>query len=454
MLFLFYVTAQVWLARADTAIGVYAAHGAVLRIVESSAQYLDDESDRSYAPFIMYPTSDTIWVDPSTGIERAANGTTVTLRSPRATLVNGALATIRGHAAAWSRRAFDPWAVLAEWRGDTTVRVAGRRMYRDYPRVALTRPGRFGVDTLLLDERTAIPVALERVEAHYFLGPIHVLYDYETWSDAGRGALYPASTTRLIDGALNESRYVDPYSGGVTLVRDDSAPAMVVPDTTVTLAVDPQQRFPADPLDTVAVGGGTYLLVNRAFTSVVSQQHDTVFVFDTPGGQDRAALERERIGQLFPGHHPVVLVALSPVWPHIAGLRYWVAHGATVVASDKIVPYLRTVLDRRWTLLPDDLERARAAIHPVIRPVGDSTSLASGQVRLYAMEGINSETVLLAYIAPSRFVWATDRIQIIAARNVLVDDVLHTAARHGLIPRATSGPHFRIIPWDSLPRGF
>jgi hypothetical protein len=148
-----------------------------------------------------------------------------------------------------------------------------------------------------------------------------------------------------------------------------------------------------------------------------------------------------------------VLVTMNPVWPHIAGMRYWLSQGATVVASEKIVSFLRQVLARQWTALPDEFEKERATLHPSIRPVRDSTLLAAGKVRLYPMEGINGETVLFAYIEPARFVWATDHVQIINARNIMVDDVLATAKRHGLSPLATSGPHFRIIPWDSLPHG-
>jgi hypothetical protein len=452
MLIPLYIAAQAWLARADSAVGITSARGAVLRLAGSNAKYFTDESDRWYAPFVIYPSADTVWVDPATGVERAVASQTLFIRSARATFADGAVASARAHAAAWIRRAFDPWAVLAEWRGDTAVRIAGRRLYRDYSRVALTRPGRYGVDTLLLDERTAIPVALARTETHYFLGPIHVVYDYQTWFDVGRGALYPMSTTRLIDGESAESRFVNLYTGGGALVPADSAPAIVVPDTAVRLAIDPHDLFAADPLDTIAVGPGTYLLVNHGFTSVVSLQRDTIFILDTPSGQERARLEHERVAQLFPGQHPYVLVAMNAVWPHIAGMRYWVSQGAAVVASRPVVPYLHSVLDRRWTALPDDFERARARLRPRIESVGDTALRAGGAIRLYPMDGINGETVLLAYIAPARFVWATDHIQIVNAHNILVDDVLKTAAHHALAPLLTSGPHFRAIPWDSLPR--
>jgi hypothetical protein len=145
---------------------------------------------------------------------------------------------------------------------------------------------------------------------------------------------------------------------------------------------------------------------------------------------------------------------MNAVWPHIAGMRYWVSQGATVVAARANVPYLRSVLEQRWTTLPDTLERRRAKTTLTLRAVDDSAELGGGRIRLFPMEGIEGETVLLAFIAPSRFVWATDHIQDISSDNVYVEDVRRTVSRHALAPATTSGPHFRIIPWaaiDSLP---
>ena len=38
------------------------------------------------------------------------------------------------------------------------------------------------------------------------------------------------------------------------------------------------------------------------------------------------------VGRLFPGHHPIVVVVTDLAWPHVAGVRYWVAMGATIVS--------------------------------------------------------------------------------------------------------------------------
>jgi hypothetical protein len=451
--------AQAWLTRAITAVGMPSPRGAVLRLVERSATFLTDESDRTYAPYIMQPGTDTVWLDPATGVEHAIYGARTYIRSERATwriTDSGAVADPRLHGQFWSHRAYDPWIVLTEWARDSSVRLAGERRYRDYDRVVLTRPDRFGTDTLYLDKRTALPIRLARMEAHYFLGTIHAAYVYTSWYNVSANAVYPISVTRSVGGQLDESRYIEIYEGGARVVARDSAPQIVVPDPALTLPLEPQHRFiTADVPDTVNASAGTYLLVSRSFTSVVSLQRDTIFVFDTPADQLRAAQDRAWTQRLFPGPHPIVLVAMNPVWPHIAGLRYWVAHGAAVVGSRPIVPYLRSVVAQRWTAMPDALEQQRSSVRPAFRAVDDSADFAGGRVKLYAMEGLDGETVLLASIVPSRFVWGSDHIQDITHPNIYVKELWQTVVRHAIAPAHTSGPHFRLIPWpviDSLAR--
>ncbi len=447
-------SARTWLARARSAVGLTAAGDSVIRIVESIEQPLADESDRPDPPYIGQITSDTVWVDPATGVER------VRLPGPRgATYLRGARATFRvgpdgatgdagAHSRLWGGRAFDVWAELEEWARDARVAVGGRCQYRAAMRIVLTRPGAFGAERLLLDEQTAIPIALERTEAHYFLGPYRARYLYATWTAVGARALYPVTATLMVDGEPEETRSAFP--GAVTLVGKGEAPPVAIPDSSLVLPIEPQHRFRSDSLTPVAVGGGTYLLVNRAFTSVASLAGDTVFLFDSPAGEVRARNERVLLDSLFAGRHPVVFVAMNHVWPHIAGMRYWVAHGATVVTSAANVSFVRSVLARRWAALPDELEAARARTRITVRGISDSASLAGGAVRLFPLEGTNGEGQLLAYLAPAHFVWASDHIQDISAPNIYVEDVRRTVRRHALAPAGASGPHFKLIPWASV----
>jgi hypothetical protein len=434
--------AVVWLARAARAVGLDTTGATVLRVTRAITRELDDQSDRAYPPFLVAVEQDTLWLDPATGIElvapgggsrvlRAATGTF--RRQPDSTFAPDAQA----HSRLWSDRALDPWAVLAEWRRDGHVRVEGPRTFRDYPRVVLARRGALGTERLLLDARTAIPVALERTEPHYFLGATRVAYLYQTWQGVDGRALYPYAVSRLVNGRQAWSATLIAPGAGAAILTRGEAPSLALRDTTV-MALNPGRRFADAEVDTVAAGPDTWLLVSPTFTSVVTRQADTVYLLDATAGDERARRDAAWVDRLFPRRRAIVVVALNPVWPHVAGLRYWVGRGATVVTPRAGAPFLRR------HLAPGD---GRAV---AMRVTGDSLTLGGGALRLYGMEGLNGEGVDLAWVAPAGLVWATDHIQDVSRPNIYLEDVRRTVERHRLAPRWTSGPHLRLVPWTTI----
>lgn len=448
------VSGPAWLARSAHALGMDVVGDSVLRITSVGVRLLTDQSDRPYAPYIVTAATDTVWYDPTTAVERVSvqlSGRGTYLRSPTATVrLNDSSSSPdpRMHSQLWSARAFNPWAVLGEWSERPSVRVSSECAYRDAKRVVLASAGALGEERLFLDERTAVPVKLERTESHYFLGPMRVEYVYATWSNAGTRAMAPLSVSRVVDGVPDESR------SGVTappvLIARSAAPPMTMPASSSPMPVAPDARFPALPPDTVRVGANTFLLVSPVFTSVVSLQRDTVFVLDATAGETRAKQDEAWVRRLFPGQHHVAVVTLNHVWPHIAGVRYWVSRGATVIASETTAPFVSSVLRKRWTEIPDELEKRRSTARIRITTVHDTLSLAGGALRLYPLSGINGEGGLLAYVPAAQFVWASDHVQTIREPNIYVEDVRQTVERFGLSPRYTSGPHFRLIPWTDV----
>jgi hypothetical protein len=440
------------LNEAFDAIGMSRVSGQVLRISPGTSRELTDQSDRAYPPFIQLFGADERWFDPATGVERASSptGRGATLRSARASYqASDSIVTAAPelHAILGAQRAFNPWAVVSDWRRDTTVRVVGRCTYPDGERIVLARRGALGDERLFLDPRSHIPMRLLTTELHYFLGPVHADYRYSAWSDVAPYVYYPTSAHKLTDGLGQETWTVLDHR----LVRVDSAPSLSVPRDGAPMPLLPPPRFGVAPPDTVRVGENTFLLVNDRFTSAVTLARDTVFVLDAAAGEERARHDSTWIATLFP-RRPVTLVLLNSVWPHIAGLRFWVASRASVVAPTLSRHTVEQAIARRWTERPDKFERQRATSPLRLRTIGDSLSLAAGAVRLYPLDGAGNEGTAMAYVATDRFLWASDRIQDVHAPSLYVVELLDAVRRHRIEPRWTAGPHTRRVPWADLQR--
>ena len=452
-------TASAWLARARGTIGWDTSPDRVLRVHAIDDITQSYQSDRSYPPFFSaYQTWD-VWLDRASGVERQANLSTVYpgADQPGATSLGTEHVTfvlrdtlVRGpntHTGAITRRALDPWAVLGDWTADSAVRVAGTCRFRDYDRIVLTRVGPYGVESLLLDPKTACPVALTRTEPHYLWGQLRTEYVYSTWIEADH-VVYPGAVFRVTDGAVDISRTVSQLS----LIPRDSAPSLAVPSgaAPMTPAVA-AFLLPTKP-DTIRVSSATYLLRNAGYAEAVTLAHDTVFVFDATQGDARAQADSQWIGRLFPGKHPIVVVVTDLAWPHVAGVRWWVANGATIVSHRSSRAFLQQIVDRRWTLAPDRLERVRARRPLVFRPVRDSLRLAAGGVTLYPIDGIASEGALMGFVGGDRFLWASDYVQTMSQATLYGREVNAAVQRAGIAPEQFGAEHLGLNTWAALVR--
>lgn len=414
------------------------------------------ESDRTYPPYLVDVTSIDQWFDPATGAERTASRTTIggyefastSLGDARASFVVRDTTLVPSpqlHAGRYQARPLDVWAVLTDWLAARDVRVEGQCTYRDYPRIVLTRRGARGPERLFLDAKSGYPVKLDRVEPHYLWGQVHVEYVWSTWDRVGAVHL-PGASFRMEDGRT----MVERVFGARRFVPRDSAPPLALPahDTAMTLATAGFMA-PVRP-DTARVSGKVVVLRNQGFGEVVALDRDTVFVFDATQGEERVRQDSAWIATLFPGHHPIVLVVTDLAWPHVAGVRAWVARGATVVGHRAARSFLEDVVNHRWTLAPDLLERTRARVRFRFRPVDDSVSLAGGDIVVFPIDGVASEVALAAFVRPARFLWASDYVQDVEAPTQYVDEVAAAVRRVGLSPSTVAAEHVPLSPWSRV----
>jgi hypothetical protein len=205
------------------------------------------------------------------------------------------------------------------------------------------------------------------------------------------------------------------------------------------------------PPDTVRAGEHVMLLANRGYREGVVMLGDTVYLLDATQGEERARADSAWIARLFPGHKGVAVVVTDLAWPHIAGVRYWVARGATIVSHANSRPMLERVIERRWTREPDLLERLRrerGAVPLRFVPLHDSLSLAGGALRLYPIDGIASEGALMAWVPEDRVLWAGDYVQTVDEPSLYASEVVRAARRAGIGPRTVAAQHQAPVAWS------
>jgi hypothetical protein len=177
---------------------------------------------------------------------------------------------------------------------------------------------------------------------------------------------------------------------------------------------------------------------------------DEVFLFDATQGEERSQKDAAIIARLFPNYKKITVVVSDLAWPHIAGVRYWVANGATIIAHKAAYEFLQTVVDRRWTLAPDLLEQRRKIAKLRFVGVDAAYDLAGGAISLHPIDGIGSELALMAYLIPERLLWASDYIQTVAEPSSYASEVWRATQRDGLHPERTAAEHLQVTPWTKI----
>jgi len=446
------------LRRAAERTGLLSARGAVLKLTAFDVTQHTFESDRMYPPSLAEVNAQDQWFDPATGAERAVSRSTIGGYAFASTTLGDARASYAArdttllpneelHATLYETRPLNVWAMLDDWLTATDVKVEGQCTYRDYPRVVLSRRGVRGPERLFLDPKSGYPTKLDRVEPHYLWGQVHVEFVYSTWQRIGDAHL-PGGSFRMEDGATAIARTF----GARRFVPRDSAPSLTLPAREQPMAMAMAGFLQPTKPDTVRVSETTFLLRNRGYTVMVTLARDTVFVFDATQGEERVRQDSTWIATLFPGRHPIVVVVTDLSWPHVAGVRAWVAHGATIVSHRAAREFLAQVVSRRWTLAPDVLERQRRRATLQFRAVKDSLTLAGGDILLFPIDGAASEVALAAFVRPNRFLWGSDFIQNLSAPTQYVDDVVAAVRRVGVSPIKVAAEHAPLSDWDRVAR--
>jgi hypothetical protein len=140
------------------------------------------------------------------------------------------------------------------------------------------------------------------------------------------------------------------------------------------------------------------------------------------------------------------VVVTDVAWPHVSGVRFWVASGATIVSRDMSRSFLEKVVAHHWRDHPDKLET-----HPHrMRFVSLREPWVHPGIGLYPIDGAGSEGALMAYLPNDRVLWASDYVQTLEAPALYTTEVYTATCRLGLTPTRVVAEHHPVADWSTL----
>lgn len=141
------------------------------------------------------------------------------------------------------------------------------------------------------------------------------------------------------------------------------------------------------------------------------KQDDGVVILDAPIGSQYSANVLDEAARRFPDQPVKAVVTTSDAWPHIGGLREYVARGIPVYALDINQGILQRLVKARYESHPDTLQREprKARWHWI----GTRTTLGQGDNRmeLIPVRGQAGERQMFVYFPQHRLLYTSDLMQ-------------------------------------------
>ncbi|TQF12560.1 hypothetical protein FJV41_28470 [Myxococcus llanfairpwllgwyngyllgogerychwyrndrobwllllantysiliogogogochensis] len=356
---------------------------------------------------------------------------------------------------------FAPERVLFTALEAADLRALPDTVLQDVPHHVVTFHHGSATAKLFLNARTGLPTQVETVDAHpgdFFWsvwGDVRTRLSFQSWSLESGGLRYPRhwewerngnayhsfTVTRLeLEPKLSESDFSIPED-----VRKGFAARS---KTTAETAPLGRPDRPAVEL----VPGVVHL--PGAWDVVLVKQDDGLVIIEAPLSSGYSARVMDEAQRRFPGVKVKAVVTTSDAWPHIGGLREYVARGVPLHVLDLNRPLVERLLKSPRTLTPDAL--AKSPRSSAIRPVGTRTTLGSGKNRLELVP-VRTETgerMLFVGLPEHRLLYTSDLVQPMPDGSFFnvqqLAETVEVVAREKLEVGRVFGMHLSAREWSDV----
>ncbi|MFL6429433.1 MAG: hypothetical protein ACJ71S_14405 [Acidobacteriaceae bacterium] len=184
------------------------------------------------------------------------------------------------------------------------------------------------------------------------------------------------------------------------------------------------------------------------------KQEDGVVLLEAPISSGYSAEVIAEAHRRFPGIAVKAVITTSDSWPHLAGIRQYVAEGIPIYALDLNRPILDRVIDDPRKSKPDAL--ARTPRKPQFHLVHEKTLLGTGanRMEIIPIHGETSERQMMVYFPEHHLLYGSDPFQQMPDGSFFypqtVTELMDAVAREHLQVDRFFMMHIGPTPWSKL----
>ena len=269
---------------------------------------------------------------------------------------------------------------------------------------------------LLLGRTTHLPSAVEWTQAcpcdmfWSVWGDVTTRVEYSLWWLAGRGIHYPLQMDIVRNGLPDRKMTIT----DLKVNQSPSANLFQVPAQAKAafLAHPPanveERQVAVEKAQELAPG---IVFFPGSWNTTVVKQEDGIVVLEAPISSGYSAHVIAEAQRRYPGVPVKAVISTSDSWPHMGGIREYVARGVPLYVLDRTLPLLHRLVAAPRTRLPDAL--ARAPRTPRFVPVNAKAVIGSGpnRIELYPINGQTTERQMMAYFPGHKLLYGSDAFQ-------------------------------------------
>jgi len=318
---------------------------------------------------------------------------------------------------------------------------------------------------VLINAHTQLPAQVESSGATArsgfwrFLGDINMQVRWTTWSIAN-GVHYPRQWNIERNGLPDQVICVQKLELNPSL---DPKQTEIPEDSRQEFAKNPPnsdvEAFPFGAPDSPPqINAPGVVTVRGAWNVTFVEQPDGIVILDAPISSGFSAKAIADAEHTFPGKKVKAVISTSDAWPHVAGLREYVARGIPIYALDLNRTIIERILNEPRTRKPDALSQNHR--NPVIYWIGDKTVFGAGpnRMEIYPLRGATTERQMMVYFPERQLLYGSDAFQRQPELQLwlpqTVNEVLDAVQKHRLKVKKFFMMHMDLSDWNQLQADF